>query len=153
MTIQFYTPDKKNQLASLFTAYFPELGGEDIPEDIIRGKLTDFIHDQHKKGIISISLLLDSDIPVGFSIYQIDTPESDWCKRPGWGFIREFYISPPYRKKGIGKLLCRHTEHQLRSMGAARLYLTADNAVPFWQKCGWTHTAEISTNGLYYLEK
>lgn len=152
MTIQSYTPDKKNQLAGLFTAYFPELG-EDIPEDILRGKLTDFIHDQHQKGILSISLLLDGTTPVGFSIYQIDTPESDWCKRPGWGFIREFYIAPPHRKKGLGQLLCRNTEQQLSSMGAARLYLTADNAIPFWQSCGYTHTEEISTNGLYYLEK
>lgn len=152
MTIQAYTSDRKPQLAKLLTAYFLEIS-DDLSEDIIREKLTDFIHQQHQKGVVSISFVLDGTAAAGFSIYQIDTPESDWCKRPGWGFIREFYISPPYRKKGIGRLLCRHTEQQLCSLGAARLYLTADNAIPFWQKCGWTHTEEISTNGLYYLEK
>ena len=153
MTIQAYTSDRKPQLAELLTAYFLEIS-DDLSEDIIREKLTDFIHQQHQKGVISISFVLDGTASAGFSIYQIDTPESDWCKRPGWGFIREFYITPYARRQGFGSQLAAHTQQRLQEMGAAKLYLTSDPAaLAFWQNQGWRYTDDLCSNGLHYLEK
>lgn len=152
MTIIEYTHSMKPQLTDLLAAYFPEVAS-DIPEDIVRGKLSDFIDDQHRQGILQISIAFDADTPMGFSVYQIDKPDSDWCKRPGWGFIREFYIAPEYRKQGLGRQLVRHSEQCLLKMGAKGLYLTSETAIPFWQRCGWRVTGELCSNDLNILEK
>lgn len=153
MTILNYNHTLKPQFTDLLSAYFSELDS-DIPEDILRGELTDLIEDQHGKGIIRVCLAADNETLAGFSIFQIDTPESDWCKRPGWGFIREFYVAPESRHQGHGSRLAAHTEQCLRKMGAEKLYLTSDStALAFWQHCGWHSTGEQCTNGLPLFEK
>ena len=152
MTIIPYSKTCKQILADNMAAYMTELDCG-IPEEIIRGKLADFIDSQWESGIICIDLLMEEDICAGFSVYQMDTPESDWCKRPGWGFIREFYIDPSFRKTGMGRKLAEHTEVTLRTMGAKQLYLTSDGAIPFWRSCGWTLSQEVCSNGQPILEK
>ena len=132
-------------------------------EDVVSATLADpegfyaEMHDllvaQQESGILRVDLLVTETKPIGFSIYQIDTPESDWCKRPGWGFIREFYVAPACRLQGFGGALAAHSEKQLRNMGAEHLYLTADDGIPFWKHCGWQETEEISSNDLRILEK
>jgi GNAT superfamily N-acetyltransferase len=134
------------------TDYMTELNCG-IPEEIIRGKLVDLIERQWESDILRVALAMEENICIGFSVYQIDTPESDWCKRPGWGFIREFYVAPVNRKHGTGKALAAHTERELRNAGAVRLYLTSTDAVPFWQRCGWIRTEQLCSNGQYILEK
>ena len=103
--------------------------------------------------IIRVDFALNGDVFTGFSVYQIDSAKSDWCKRPGWGFIREFYVVPQYRKQGTGRLLADHTEAALRTMGAKQLYLTSTGGIPFWQSCGWDLTGELCSNEQYILEK
>ena len=142
----------KTTLADMMADYMAELDCG-IPEDIIRGKLSDHIDQLCEKGIIRIFLAFEADRAVAFSVFQIDAPASDWCKRPGWGFIREFYVVPGYRKSAIGRYLAEHTEEELRNMGTDRLYLTSTGAIPFWQKCGWKLTEEICSNDQYILEK
>jgi len=152
MTIIPYSKSNKQQLTAAMVDYMTELNCG-IPEDIIRGKLADFIERQWEAGIIRIDMAMANGICTGFSVYQLDTPESDWCKRPGWGFIREFYIAPACRNQGAGKALAGQTERELRSMGAEHLYLTSTEAAPFWRKCGWQLTEELCTNDQYILEK
>ena len=132
--------------------FIHDLSG-DIPEDIIRNKLLLHIEGYVEKGITQVYLLMIDDLPAGFSIYQIDTPDSDWCKRPGWGFIREFFIASEYRGKGFGRLLADHTEQQLLALGAIQLYLTSDDTAGFWEHCGYRNTHEICSNDLEILTK
>ena len=152
ITIQEYQPSAKATLSDMMVPYMIELDC-DIPENIIRGKLADFIETQYELGHIHIVLAWDVVNPVGFSVYQIDKPESDWCKRPGWGFIRECYIQPMYRAKGLGTHLAAYTEEALRKLGAEKLYLTSGPAAVFWEKCGWKNTGESCSNDLVILEK
>lgn len=152
MIITEYTKSMNVTLAGLMTDYMRELGCS-TPEAVIRGKLSDFIDTMCEKEIIRVSIAFDGEKPAGFSVFQIDAPASDWCHRPGWGFIREFYIVPAYRKHGIGKILAEYTEQELKNMGAAGLYLTSTNAVPFWQKCGWTLTGELTDSDQSIFEK
>ena len=152
MTIREYDKSLKAILAEMMVSYMTELDCG-IPEDIIRGKLSDHIDHLCEAGIIRVCMLFSGNDPAAFSVFQIDTLESDWCKRPGWGFIREYYVSPSHRKSGIGKMLADYTEQELRGMGAKNLYLTSTGAIPFWQKCGWHLTDELCSNGQYILEK
>lgn len=152
MTIIPYTTDQKHTMAALMADYMEELECN-IPREIVFGKLADLIDRQCSERIILMDLAMENSDCIGFSVYQIDSPESDWCKRPGWGFVREFYIAPAYRKNGTGRDLARHTEIQLCALGAKKLYLTSTEAVPFWQKCGWSLTETLCSNGQYILEK
>lgn len=152
MTIRNYTLSDQKHLTNMMVPYMAELKC-DVPEEIIRTKLEAFIRQQWETGIIQILLVYDQQTPIGFSVYQIDSPASDWCKRPGWGFIREFYVMPAFRKRGTGRELAACTEAALRAMGAKNLYLTSDQAVPFWQCCGWQLTQELCSNDQYILEK
>ena len=152
MTIHNYSITYQKHLTDMMVPYMAELCC-DVSEEIICTKLEAFIRQQWENGTIQILLAFDRQTPIGFSIYQIDAPDSNWCQRPGWGFIREFYVIPAYRKQGIGKRLAAHTEAVLRAMGAEHLYLTSDQAIPFWQRCGWRLTGEPSSNDQYILEK
>lgn len=153
MTITSYTPALRPHFEEMLVEYFVHDLKSDIPEEIIRGKLMELIADQTCNSIIHAAIALTDEIPIGFSIYQIDTPDSDWCKRPGWGFIREFWIAKAWRGKGCGRKLAEHTEQHLRSLGASRLYLTSDGAVDFWEHCLWHNTHELCSNGLEILTK
>lgn len=147
MTILPLTTDLENDFEMLFLPYFQELEeGEEqpLPPHVIKEKLLPFILNQWGKGIIHIDLCL-TESAAGFAIYQIDAPESDWCKRPGWGFIREFYVTPALRRLGVGRRMAGHAIHRLRALGASQIYLTSDSAVAFWTCCGFsdeTHNTE-----------
>ena len=152
MTIIPYSIQYKAVLADNMNDYMMELDCG-VPEEIIRGKLIDLIDRMCQDGIIHVDLVVEEEIILGFSIYQIDTPESDWCKRPGWGFVREFYVVPRFRRQGIGRLLAAHTKNALKVLGAEHLYLTSTDAISFWQHCGWVLTEELCSNDQYILEK
>lgn len=148
MHIQKYDVTMRPAFTELFVAYFANLSGDELcPPDVIRGKLIGMIEVQSARGVISVDMAFIDGNPIGFSIYQIDTPDSDWCKRPGWGFLREFYIEPPHRNRGYGKALARHAVQCLQDRGAEAIYLTSDpEALGFWAKCGFSDSDEVNPN-------
>ena len=151
MTIVPYEKTIRPQFTALLVDYFRELD-DSLPEHFIRGKLLDLLLRQQEAGILHIAVAME-DTPIGFSLFQIDVPESDWCKCPGWGCIREFYIAPAYRRRGYGKALADFSESQLHRLGAKKLYLTADTASGFWAQCGYGNTHEICSNDLEIFTK
>ena len=152
MTIISYEKPLRDPFHKLLADYFAELDSE-IPEKIIREELTPFIEGQLHKRIIRAVLCEENGIPFGFAIYQIDSEKSDWCQRPGWGFIREFYIAPGFRHRGYGAAMATHVEEDLKKLGASGLYLTSDTAADFWTKCGYRNTHEICSNDLEIFTK
>ncbi len=92
--------------------------------------------------------------PVGFVNYQLDHAESSWCFHPGWGCIRELYVAPEHRGGGIARALVYRAAKAAKKGGAPVLYLTADEAIPFWQALGFVRSGRINEkNGLEELEK
>lgn len=138
--------------ADMFEDYFGDDLGEELSPQVIREKLCPFILQQQQKGLLHIALLKVQESAAGFCIYQIDSPESDWCKRPGEGCIREFFIRKEFRRKGLGRKLCREALCELEKMGAKKVYLTADEAAGFWESCGFSNTGELCSNGQNYFE-
>lgn len=92
--------------------------------------------------------------PVGFIDYQVDHPASSWCFHKGWGCIRELYVAPEERRRGIAAALVGCACRYARRRRAPMLYLTADEAIPFWEKLGFVRTGRINKkNDLEELEK
>lgn len=98
-----------------------------------------------RSGITSLDMLSAGGEVVGFIYYQIDNPESNWCEREGWGFIREVYINRSLRGKGLGAKLAAHAEKVLYAKGAEYIYLTSDEAGEFWSSCGYKVTEKVSS--------
>lgn len=153
MTIIDFNETYYDAWAELFCTYLIEDEEIKFSRSDLMEKLCPEILNQWKQGIIKQRLALEGDAVIGFSEFQIDTEESDWCKRPGWGCIREFCVAKEHRGKGIGTTLARDSEKQLVQMGAKEIYLTSDTAIPFWEKCGYYNTRELCSNDIYILTK
>lgn len=139
----------------MFVRYAREDLEDTLPEEVLREKIARdvFLHNQ-ETGVSSIAFVMAGDKVAGFAIYQVDSPESDWCKRPGWGLIREFCIVPEFRRRGYGKALANYATEKLLEK-TDRLYLTAHDeaAICFWSACGYRDTGEDFTNGNRLMEK
>ena len=102
------------------------------------------IADSSISEITPLDMILVDEELVGFICYQIDNPNSDWCEREGWGFIRELYINRSMRGKGLGAKIVAHAERVLYAKGVEHIYLTSDEADAFWNLCGYKKTGIVS---------
>lgn len=132
-----------NDFKAMFRTYFRddfeiEITDEKIDEICLK------IGRDSNSGLIPLDLLLIDEKPVGFICYQIDTPDSNWCEREGWGFIREIYVRPDLRGKHLGSTLVAHAEKELHSNGAEQIYLTSDEIGKFWISRGYRKTDKVS---------
>ena len=96
--------------------------------------------------VVFIDILTIDDAAQGFILYQIDSPESDWCVKEGYGFIRELYVAANLRGRGYGKALVSHAESQLKRRCVPRIYLTTDDATDFWIKMNYQDSGEICSS-------
>jgi GNAT superfamily N-acetyltransferase len=128
----------------MFCTYFRS----DVKINISDQELESVCHEIADRSLscsIYVDVLLVDEKSVGFVIYQIDNPKSDWCEREGWGFIREIYIHGSFRGNGLGAQLVAHTETALYEKGAEHIYLTCDEAAGFWNLRGYRNSGHEST--------
>ena len=88
-------------------------------------------------------LMLDgSGGTVGFLQFQL-TAFSNWFFKEPFGFVREFWVAPGYRRQGHGGALLRMAEDCFKAHGADRSVLTADDAVGFYLANGYERSPSI----------
>lgn len=85
----------------------------------------------------------EEDEVIGFIQFCPITLDS-WFFREECGFIREFWISEPYRKAGHGSDLLALAEDRLFSSGIGRVLLTSDTAPGFYFRKGYQKAPFIS---------
>ena len=136
----------------MLTAYFKDDLKKDWPCHVVE-RISEFILSQCRDEILEILLLFEREEMAGFAICQVDSPASDWCKREGWGFIREFYIAPPYRLTGKGRFLAERTEMLLKEKQSEQVYLTTSDALAFWLHCGYSIDSFDEKEKMYTLMK
>lgn len=132
------TDDKRGIFEKLFADYYNELGCDDDT-----AHLTDeYIIPDLLAGLINVELIYE-DRPAGFVIRQIDDIDNEWCFREGWGDVREIYIAPDFRRRGLGKFLLYTAELKLREAGAEKAYcLPVKGSEEFFAACGYAKTDE-----------
>jgi len=162
--ITFIPFDIKNStqydvLYKMFADYFEETfvnnPKDKVPIKFIP-KVLQMIADGTEKYKVWFYLCKKNDDVIGFSLFQIDTPDNPMCKRNGWGFIREFYIISSQRRKGYASQMCKFVEEKLWETCTYNIYLTSDpnNGIPFWEAMGYTYTGETDiSNGNKIYEK
>lgn len=93
---------------------------------------------------------------VGFVYGKVDSSSDMGYKKPGYGYVMEFYVIPDCRRKGYGRKMFRRLERFFECGGVKRMYLTAAPVIGklFWEAIGFACTGEISPeNGLEFYEK
>lgn len=125
----------KDSLYEMFTAYYGELGCE---EDCLH-LLNEYVLPDILAGLVKCDILEEDGKACGFVLYQIDDIDNEWNFKEGWGDVREIYIAPERRKKGLGKFLLYTAEMKLKEAGADKCYcLPEENAQNFFTACGYT---------------
>ncbi len=64
---------------------------------------------------------------------------TSWFFTAKYGFIREFWVAPEYRRQGHGGALLRLAEESIAGQGATQAILTTDTAPDFYRKRGYVH--------------
>jgi len=138
-------PEHSVALRHLLVQYFAGLDYAD-PHDAVPPsavpKILSIIAESLAQGDFWVYLAQEKDGLCGFVIAQVDGEGKDWCKRPGWGFIRELYVLPSHRGRGIAGKLVRRAEASMLQASASQVYLTTD-LTGFWEAMGYTNSGEV----------
>ncbi len=127
----------RDEFCRLFDSYYKELDCDDDTAHL----LDEYVLPDCLAGLIRIYMIYENDEAAGFVIFQIDDIDNDWNLKEGWGDIREIYISPSHRRKGLGKFLLYSAEMFLKENGADRAYcLPYKKAEQFFTDCGYKKT-------------
>ena len=153
MIIKAYENTQRQEFLKMLITYFNDDMKCNWSSEFIEDKIFGLFEEKWSKKIIYIDVLEENKQLIGFAIYQIDTPQSDWCKKEGWGFVRELYIQKGYRQQGYGFKLVKNIERCLINKNVKDIYLNADDAIIFWNKCNYISTNEVDADGMYTLIK
>ena len=153
--IRKYSSHNRAAFIRMLDIYFSQDCNLTLTQDQL-GRWCDTLARQAAAQIVFLNILTVDNAPQGFILYQVDSPESDWCIKKGYGFIRELYVAADLRDAGYGKALVSHAESQLKQHGVPGVYLTADvdESMGFWTKMGYHGTGEIcrENNAPIYLK-
>lgn len=128
-----------DEFRNAFRAYYTELGCDEDCDGIV----DDYIVPDVLSGTLKVDLIHDEGKFAGFSIYQIDELTSDMCVREGAGDLREIFIIPPLRRRGLGRFLLYSAEMKLSESGAkGGVCVPCESAAGFFTACGYSKTAQ-----------
>ena len=129
------------EFTEMFKEYYAELDCADDTKHLV----DEYILPDMLASLLHIDLIEDDGQISGFIIYQIDDIDNDWNLKEGWGDIREIYVIPSRRRRGLGKFLLYTAEMKLKEAGAEKSYcLPYEEAVPFFTACGYSASSEYS---------
>lgn len=129
----------KASFSKMFGEYYRELGCDDDCGHLIE----EYILPDLLAGLIKADVLESDGKACGFVIWQRDDIENDWNMKEGWGDVREIYVAPDERGKGLGKFLLYTAEMKLRESGTNRAYcLPPPAAEGFFGACGYAPNGE-----------
>jgi GNAT superfamily N-acetyltransferase len=130
-----------NAFRHLFADYYAELECDEEVDHL----LDEYIIADYKEKLIYIDIIEVDGQAQGFIIYQVDRNDNEWNFKEGWGDIRELYVSPSLRGKGLGKSLVSFAEAKLADSKIHGTYaLPSAEAVEFFEKCGYVQTEEYN---------
>lgn len=135
------------RFCAAFQTYFAELG---IAVKDWDGLFREMDEDKTNRAYLSLD---EGGGAVGFLQFQL-TAFSNWFFEEPFGFIREFWVAPGYRRQGHGRALLRMTEDYFAAHGAYCSILTADDAVGFYLANGYERTPGVrAKNNMEVLVK
>lgn len=112
-----------------FRAYFAEMGIQVSNWEGLFAQMTD-------EGDTTILRMDESGQVIGFIMFS-RIEMTSWFFEDRYGFIREFWVAPEQRNKGIGAELLAQAETFFARQGIHKMILTSDTAERFYLKHGF----------------
>lgn len=84
--------------------------------------------------------------PIGIAIFAIDWDTVyDFLDEPGYGTVRDFYITPTFRRQGFGLQFFRHIQQVLSGDGATAMYVCPTSVIGqlFWTAAGFRDSGKF----------
>lgn len=134
MEIVKLTKNYYKEFKKLFTAYYTELDCDDDCAHL----LDEYVLPDFEAELIEIYLAVDGGVK-GFIIFQRDDIDNDWNFKEGWGDIRELYVAPENRTKGLGSALMSFAEGRL---GGKIYALPTEESEGFFTRLGFSDSGE-----------
>lgn len=150
--VQIKKSDKKQvaALVPLWIAYIHEIYKgdkevENMTDYEIENWLIRRVNIQGECDTMHFEMIMRKEEPIGFAMFAVDLGGIRNVLDGGYGYIMEFYIKPPYRRKRIGAETYRHIVRIFQKHGVPKIYLTpeSENAVPFWKAMGFAESGKI----------
>jgi GNAT superfamily N-acetyltransferase len=137
------------QFHALLSEYYRDGEDANTPQEQLDGFIR-YLHDLCMAGSIFGAIAILNE-PVGFVLWCIDSEDSPFRNRPGFGTILEIGVCKDKRGFGYGKQM---TEFAELSMDVSEYYVCAYGpAERFWQKCGYSDSGHLAENGLKLMVK
>ncbi|MCB1554488.1 MAG: GNAT family N-acetyltransferase [Xanthomonadales bacterium] len=135
-------PTKLDELAAAHHAEWSPLIGPDWTLDVARAELHDscgdaplpatFVAVQDGEACGSVSLLVD---------------DADDLRGYGGPWLGSLWVSPTYRRRGIGARLVRHAVEEAARRGVDRLLLFTPRHAAFYRSLGWADVGGARVRG------
>ena len=139
MTVRPVRESDYSAFEKLFCDYFAELDCEEEPLPLF----TDWLLPDLKAGLFDVGVCEVDGVIAGFVIFQIDDIINDWNFKEGFGDVRELYVAPAFRRRGLGTALLRFAEAALAKSGATEIYtLPVEETESFFTARGYTDGGE-----------
>ena len=133
----------------LLNEYYREGEDAQTPQSEIDA-FVQFLFDLCRSGKISGAVCAGEE-PLGFALWNMDTEDSTFSNKPGFGTILEIGVRKNARGAGIGRKLVNMAETRI---DADQFYVCAYGpAQIFWSRCGYTLSGETAENGLPIMTK
>lgn len=131
-----------------FKAYFSEIS------DGTRNWPMLFRQMNAEKDVTKAIMRMDGDTVAGFILFcplQLTCP----FFTEEYGYIRELWVAPKYRRTGIGGQLMELAEQYFSDLGMSQIVLKAEpQAEGFYRKMGYEEsTTAVSESGVMYTKK
>lgn len=139
MIIRIIKDSDFERFEDLFCDYYEELDCEDDPCHLF----DEYVLPDLKQNLFSVAVAEDEEELIGFVLYQTDESGNEWNFREGDGDIREIFVLPSHRKKGVGRALIAFAEGALKSEGIGCAYaLPTEEQEGFFIKCGYADNGD-----------
>lgn len=133
----------------LLNEYYREGEDAQTPQSEIDAFIQ-FLFDHCQSGKISGAVCMGEE-PLGFVLWNVDSEDSPFCNKPGFGTVLEIGVRENTRGTGIGRKLVNLAESR---MDAGWFYVCAYGpAQMFWSKLGYEYSGETAENGLPIMVK
>lgn len=139
MTVQPLRDGDLQAFKKLFCDYYEELDCEEAPLPLF----DDYLLPDFKAGLFDVAVGKEGESVVGFIIFQIDDILNDWNFKEGYGDVRELYVIPACRRRGIGSALLSFAESRLKESGTNKIYtLPVEECEKFFINRGYADSGE-----------
>lgn len=150
ITLNLQDKNMMDALLPLYQAYEAEISEEEI-EDIFPPEEFEENYkyfESYFYGCITYIPVINGEFK-GFVSFHVDTEDMRGYAEgyDGWGHMAEIYTIKEVRGSGLGKIMAKMAEEELKKLGVKGIYLTdISGKGGFWESVGYKDSGKIEPN-------